>query len=143
MRQIKNGSVSDITAGGESGIYPWTSETVCDVVMDDQGYVNYYFDYMGDGRCRQLAVRYHRSDVGLGNSDASVYIHAGIYGQGSIIRSFQYASGSNVVQKTWADYGGVQKFVNSSKQANDQQVYVLDGQGFVWTGGKSLMIVLW
>ena len=137
MRQIKNGSVSDITAGGESGIYPWTSETVCDVVMDDQGYVNYYFDYMGDGRCRQLAVRYHRSDVGLGNSDASVYIHAGIYGQGSIIRSFQYASGSNVVQKTWADYGGVQKFVNSSKQANDQQVYVLDGQGFVWTGGKA------
>ena len=73
---------------------------------------------------------------------ASVYIHAGIYGQDSIIRSFQYASGSDVVQKTWADYGGVQKFVNSSKQGNDQQVYVLDGQGFVWTGGKT-MIVLW
>lgn len=137
MRQLKNGSVSDITAGGGGGIYPWTSETRVDLVMDDQGYVNYYYDYMGDGRCKQLAVRYHRSDVGLGNSEASVYFHSSIYGQGSIIRSVQQSTGSNVVQKTWADYGGIQKFVNSSKQGNDQQVYILDGQGHLWTGGKA------
>jgi len=135
LQYVENGANSNLTRGGASGQYKFTENTVCSVVYDhDTGFFHWYYDFLGDGRCVQLTRRRHKTDVGVAATTTYVYFDSSINAVGT--RLFNIGATSTISRKDWSDYGGVQKIAVRSTQ-DLTNIYILDGQGHVWSCGEN------
>ena len=142
---IQNGAVANIYESGSSialdKSITYTANSVFSIVYDaNEGYVNYYFDLDGDGKYVQLIRRVLKTASG-GNSQATaLYFDSSFYDNTGNLNSISISSGlANVTQRTWATYGGVQKFSasNCNTSYTVDHFTVLDGQGNIWNCGAN------
>jgi alpha-tubulin suppressor-like RCC1 family protein len=117
-------------------LYPYTTNTVLSIVYDDdEGYVNYYYDYDGDGKYVQLMRRVLKTDVGGNLRATPLYFDSSFYNTNSNLTNIQITDTIN--QNTWNTFGGIQKFgtMHSNTSTSVDTIALLDGQGNVWTTG--------
>ena len=117
-------------------LYPYTTNTILSIVYDsNEGYVNYYYDYDGDGKYVQLMRRVLKTSVGSNSFTTTLYFDSSFYNTNSNLTNVQISG--VVTQKTWNDYGGIQKFasMHSNTSAAQDTIGVLDGQGYMWMCG--------
>lgn len=117
-------------------LYPYTPNTVLSIVYDDdEGYVNYYYDYDGDGKYVQLMRRVLKTAVGGNTRTTPLYFDSSFYNINSNLTNIQITDTIN--QNTWNTFGGIQKFgtMHSNTSTFVDTIGILDGQGNMWTTG--------
>jgi alpha-tubulin suppressor-like RCC1 family protein len=122
---------------GPAQQYPYTTNTILSIVYDaNEGYVNYYYDYDGDGKYVQLMRRVLKTSVGSNSFTTPLYFDSSFYNTNSNLNTIR-VTGSGITQNTWNTFGGIQKFgtTHTSTSAPSDTIGVLDGQGNMWMCG--------
>lgn len=115
--------------------YTYTTSTVLSIVYDAKdGFVNYYYDYDGDGRYVQLVRRVLKTTRTTA-FDTTLYFDSSFYNTNANLNSISITN--TVTPKTWNDYGGIQKFCVSNIEGGNIWLTVLDGQGYIWNCGRN------
>lgn len=137
VQYIQNANNVNQTAGGASGRYQYTTETVLSIVYEPiSNCVHWYYDYHGDGRCVQLVRRLQKNSTNFTGitSTSDFYFDSSFYSASANLNSISISS--SITPRTWATYGGIQKFLtNKGRFSGNTSFYVLDGQGYFWSCG--------
>ena len=117
--------------------YSYTTNTILSIVYDaNEGYVNYYYDYDGDGKYVQLMRRVLKTSR-VASQTTTLYFDSSFNQVNSNLTNIQITG--TITQKTWNTYGGVQKFSASNCNTSYvvDQFTVLDGLGYIWNCGNN------
>jgi len=137
VQYVVNESNADPVCGGSSGRYQYTPATVLSLIYEPiSNCVHWYYDYHGDGRCVQLVRRLQKNSTNFTGVSSTTPWHfdSSFYRNSTNLNSIGISS--SVVAKTWQHYGGIQKFlVNKSAVSGNTSLFVLDGQGHMWSCG--------
>lgn len=136
---VNNGTLSIYEDGSAITLdrtYTYTTNTVLSIVYDEKdGFVNYYYDYDGDGVCVQLVRRVLKT-TRTTSFTTPLYFDSSFYTLNGNLNSISISD--TVTPKTWNDYGGIQKFCASNIEGTSNWLTVLDGQGYIWNCGANM-----
>jgi hypothetical protein len=119
-------------------LYPYTVNTVLSIVYDaNEGYVNYYYDYDGDGRYVQLMRRVLKTSR-VASQTTPLSFDSSFYNTNSNLTNIQISG--TITQNTWNTFGGIQKFGtgHANTSTTVDTIGLLDGQGHMWMCGYNV-----